>query len=150
MSLMTAGPFHPYVGGIMNFVKTCWIDEERTDQFAASALGLIGDFAETYGANVREYVLQDWVSQAISYGRQRTSSKKARANASYATQVSPLYDALLTFLGYQSYSQIDRTLTNRSTFSSIYFSVSPASHLSHTRPRSFVHGQYRRHSIRLG
>jgi len=77
-------PFQPYVAGIMNFLKTCWNDEDRTDQFATSALGLIGDFGETYRASVSESLMQDWVQQAIAYGRQRGSSKQARTNAAYA------------------------------------------------------------------
>jgi importin subunit beta-1 len=88
-SLLTlAAPFHMYVGGIMNFLHTCWRDEDRTDQFATSALGLIGDFGETYGGTVSEFLLQEWVGQAIASARQRGSSKQARTNAAYAQKVS--------------------------------------------------------------
>ena len=74
----------------MNFLRTCWADEERTDQFAASTLGLIGDFGDTYKAAVRDEIMQDWVQSAIAYGRQRGASKQARTNAAYAQRVCTL------------------------------------------------------------
>ena len=71
----------------MNFLSSCWAEDERTDQFATSTLGLIGDFGDTYKRAVREAIMQDWVMSAILYGRQRGASKQARTNAAYAQQV---------------------------------------------------------------
>ncbi|OCF37529.1 importin subunit beta-1 [Kwoniella heveanensis BCC8398] len=78
----------PYVPGIMGFLKTCWADEDRSDQFCTASLGLIGDFGEAYKAAIRDELMQDWVQTAISYGRSRGGSKQARTNAQYAQQVS--------------------------------------------------------------
>lgn len=72
----------------MNFLHSCWNDEERTDEFAVSALGLIGDFGDTYKMAVQNELMQDWVQKAISYGRQRGASKQAKSNANYAQRVS--------------------------------------------------------------
>ena len=84
-------PFRGYVGGIMHFLSGCYADEERTDQFSTSTLGLIGDFGDTYKSAVKEELMQDWVTQAIAYGRQRGASKTARTNAAYAAKVSLRY-----------------------------------------------------------
>lgn len=81
-------PFQGYVGGIMHFLAGCYADEERTDQFTTSALGLIGDFGDTYKSAVRDELMQEWVQQAIAYGRQRGASRSAKKNAAYAAKVS--------------------------------------------------------------
>ena len=78
----------------MGFLSTCWNDDERTDQFSVSTLGLIGDFGDTYKAAVRDAIMQDWVQSAIAYGRQRGASKQARTNASYAQKVNHLFHVL--------------------------------------------------------
>lgn len=88
LTLVSALPFQQFVPGIMTFLRQCWNDEERTDQFSVSTLGLIGDFGDTYKAAVREELMQDWVQQAINYGRQRGVSKQAKTNALYAQKVS--------------------------------------------------------------
>lgn len=72
----------------MGFLRSCWADEDRTDQFAVSTLGLIGDFGDTYKTAVRDELMQEWIQQAIAYGRQRGASKQARTNAAYAQKVS--------------------------------------------------------------
>ncbi|WWC67728.1 uncharacterized protein I206_101640 [Kwoniella pini CBS 10737] len=74
----------PYVPGIMGFLKTCWADEDRTDSFGTASLGLIGDFAEAYKGSIRDELLQDWVQQAIQWGRTRSGNKRAKTNAAYA------------------------------------------------------------------
>ncbi|KAK8846795.1 hypothetical protein IAR55_005883 [Kwoniella newhampshirensis] len=76
----------PYVSGIMGFLKTCWADEYRSEGFCTASLGLIGDFGDAYKANIRDDLMQNWVQDAIAYGRQRTASKQARTNAAYAQQ----------------------------------------------------------------
>ncbi|ORY27809.1 importin beta-1 subunit (Karyopherin beta-1 subunit) [Naematelia encephala] len=87
LKVADASPFRSYVPGIMGFLKACWQDDERTDTFSSSSLGLIGDFADTYKAGVRDEIMQEWVQNAIAYGRQRGSSKAARKNAIYAAKV---------------------------------------------------------------
>jgi hypothetical protein len=87
LTLVSALPFQQFVPGIMTFLRQCWNDEERTDQFSVSTLGLIGDFGDTYKAAVREELMQEWVQQAIAYGRQRGASKQAKTNALYAQKV---------------------------------------------------------------
>jgi importin subunit beta-1 len=62
-------------------------EDDRTDQFATATLGLIGDFGETYGKQVRDVLMEEWVVSAIAYGRQRGASKQARRNATYAQKV---------------------------------------------------------------
>lgn len=84
---MTATPFQKYVSGIMNFLQTCMADEERTDAFCTSTLGLIGDFGDTYKTAVKGDLLQEWVQNAIAYGRQRGASRAAKNNAAYAQKV---------------------------------------------------------------
>lgn len=91
-----ATPFQQYVPGIMGFLSTCMVDEDRTDAFVTSTLGLVGDFGDTYKRAVRDDLMQEWVQQAIAYGRQRGSSRAAKNNAAYAQKVSnsltdPLY-----------------------------------------------------------
>jgi hypothetical protein len=54
---VSALPFQQFVPGIMTFLRQCWNDEERTDQFSVSTLGLIGDFGDTYKAAVREELM---------------------------------------------------------------------------------------------
>ncbi|WVR04463.1 hypothetical protein IAU60_001466 [Kwoniella sp. DSM 27419] len=81
-----ATAMQPYVSGIMGFLKTCWADEDRTDLFCTSSLGLIGDFGEAYKGAIRDDLLQDWVARAVAYGRTRSGSKQARTNAAYAQQ----------------------------------------------------------------
>ncbi|WWD22145.1 hypothetical protein CI109_106634 [Kwoniella shandongensis] len=76
----------PYVSGIMGFLKTCWADDYRSEGFCTASLGLIGDFGDAYKANIRDDLMQNWVQDAIAYGRQRTASKQARTNAAYAQQ----------------------------------------------------------------
>jgi importin subunit beta-1 len=71
----------------MGFLRTCMSEEDRTDQFATATLGLIGDFGETYKKQVRDVLLEEWVVNAIAYGRQRGASKQARRNATYAQKV---------------------------------------------------------------
>lgn len=71
----------------MGFLRTCFADEERTDQFVTSSLGLIGDFGVTYKQSVQEDLMQEWVQEAITHGRQRGSSKQSRTNAAYAQKV---------------------------------------------------------------
>lgn len=63
-------------------------DEDRTDAFCTSTLGLIGDFGDTYKRAVKDELMQEWVQSAIAYGRQRGSSKSAKSNAAYAQKVS--------------------------------------------------------------
>lgn len=77
-------PFLQYVPGILGFVRQCIGEEERTEEFVSAALGLIGDFGDTYKSHVRDQLLQEWVQAAISVGRQRGSSKRSRTNAAYA------------------------------------------------------------------
>jgi importin subunit beta-1 len=75
----------------MGFLRTCMSEEDRTDQFATATLGLIGDFGETYKKQVRDVLLEEWVVNAIAYGRQRGASKQARRNATYAQKVGPSF-----------------------------------------------------------
>lgn len=84
----TATPFQQYVPGVMGFLQTCMDDDERTDAFVTSTLGLIGDFGDTYKRSVRDNLMQEWVQRAIQYGKQRGSSRAARNNAAYAQKVS--------------------------------------------------------------
>ena len=84
----STGAFQPYVNAIMGFLRQGWDDEDKTDQFCSSSLGLIGDFGDTYKAAVSNDLMQDWIQQAISYGRQRDASRSAKTNASYAQRVS--------------------------------------------------------------
>ena len=81
-------PFLGYVPGIMSFLKTCWNEEERTDLFCSSFLGLVGDFGTTYQEQVKNDLMQEWVQQAISLERRRGASKTAKMNAAYAQRVS--------------------------------------------------------------
>jgi importin subunit beta-1 len=71
----------------MGFLASCMADQERTDAFCTSTLGLIGDFGDTYKRSVRDDLMQEWVQGAIAYGRQRGASKAARTNAAYAQKV---------------------------------------------------------------
>lgn len=95
----------------MGFLASCWNDDERTDQFSVSSLGLIGDFGDTYESSVRDVLMQEWVQGAISYGRQRGASKQARTNAAYAQKVRILFGFsetnLMIATGYQGLDQID-------------------------------------------
>ncbi|KAK4686304.1 importin subunit beta-1, partial [Tremellales sp. Uapishka_1] len=77
-------PFLQYVPGIMSFLQVCMADTDRTDAFAVSTLGLIGDFGDTYKSAVKDQLLAEWVQSAIAYGRQRGSSRTAKTNAAYA------------------------------------------------------------------
>lgn len=77
-------PFLQYVPGILGFLRQCIGEEERTEEFVSSALGLIGDFGDTYKTHIRDELVQEWVQNAISIGRQRGSSKSSRTNAAYA------------------------------------------------------------------
>lgn len=88
-SSWTAAAFQPYVSPIMGFLRTCFADPDRTEEFCISAVGLIGDFGDTYKAAVKNELLQDWVPAAITYVRQVRGSKQARQNASYAQRVRP-------------------------------------------------------------
>lgn len=72
----------------MNFLHGCWQDEDRTDTFMTSTLGLIGDFGDTFKTDVKSELLQDWVQIAITDARSRGSSKQTRTNAAYAAKVS--------------------------------------------------------------
>ena len=72
----------------MNFLQTCMADDERTDAFCTSTLGLIGDFGDTYKAAVKDDLMKEWVQSAIAYGRQRGASRAAKNNAAYAQKVS--------------------------------------------------------------
>jgi len=111
LQLTSAAPFQPYVGGIMGFLSSCWNEDERTDQFAVSTLGLIGDFGDTYKSSVRDALMQEWVQSAIAYGRQRGASKQARTNAAYAQKVRPFRARpVLTMLsGHQGSLQVAAT-----------------------------------------
>ena len=83
-----AEPFRQYISGIMGFLRDCWGDEDRSDQFAIATLGLIGDFGDTYRQAVASDLLQPWVSQAVTWGRTSTPpSRQLRANAAYASKV---------------------------------------------------------------
>ncbi|KAL7418539.1 karyopherin Kap95 [Cryptotrichosporon argae] len=77
-------PFVPYVAGILGFVRMCFQDEDRTEEFVTGALGLIGDFADTYKGQIKGELLQDWVQGAVALGRARGMSKQSRTNAAYA------------------------------------------------------------------
>jgi importin subunit beta-1 len=72
----------------MVFLAGCFRDEEKTDSFVTSLLGLIGDFGDTYKGQVRDDLMQEWIQEAIQYGRQRGASKSARNNSQYAQKVS--------------------------------------------------------------
>ncbi len=71
----------------MSFLKSCLEDEERTEAFIVSTLGLIGDFGDTFKASVRDQLLTEWVQKAIATGRARGASKQSRTNAAYAQRV---------------------------------------------------------------
>ncbi|WVQ84051.1 hypothetical protein IAT38_006196 [Cryptococcus sp. DSM 104549] len=73
-----------YVPGILNFLQTCWADESKNDQFCASSLGLIGDFASCYKGAIRDELMSNWIQEAISAGKSRNASKSMKTNASYA------------------------------------------------------------------
>lgn len=73
----------------MGFLSSCWSDEEHTEQFAASSLGLIGDFGDTYKTAVRDALMQEWVQIALGSVRQKGTMKLARINALYAQKVRP-------------------------------------------------------------
>nr|ODO01077.1 importin subunit beta-1 [Cryptococcus depauperatus CBS 7855] len=73
-----------YVPGILSFLETCWADKERSEGFCAASLGLIGDFASAFKADIRDQITQTWVQEAITAGRTRTASKQSKANAAYA------------------------------------------------------------------
>lgn len=77
-------PFLQYVPGILGFLRTCLAEEDRTEEFVGAALGLIGDFGDTFKQAVRDDICQEWVQQAISIGRQRGASRSSRTNAAYA------------------------------------------------------------------
>jgi hypothetical protein len=64
------------------------IEEDTTDEFVYNALGLIGDIGTNFGAAAKESLMTDWVSDAISQGRARHSSKRTRTHAAYAQKVN--------------------------------------------------------------
>ncbi|TYJ54307.1 hypothetical protein B9479_005066 [Cryptococcus floricola] len=74
----------PYVGGILGFLQTCWADEDRSEGFCTSSLGLIGDFASVFKTQVSDDITKVWVQEAISAGRNRSASKQSKTNAAYA------------------------------------------------------------------
>lgn len=77
-------PFLQFVPGILGFLRTCLAEEDRTEEFVTSSLGLIGDFGDTYKAAVRDELNAEWIQTAIQIGRQRGASKHSRTNAAYA------------------------------------------------------------------
>lgn len=72
----------------MGFLETCMNDDDRTDAFVSSALGLIGDFADAFKSQIRDELLKPWVGMQISYGKGKGYPKATRANAKYAQDVS--------------------------------------------------------------
>jgi importin subunit beta-1 len=72
----------------MGFIHECWKSEARTDHFHAQALGLIGDFGDTFKAQVADSLRQEWVTKIAQEGRHKPASLKTRQNARWAQQVS--------------------------------------------------------------
>ena len=94
-----ASPFAPFVPGIMQFIQTCYSDADRSEDMQSSALGLIGDFGETFGAQVRDALAQDWVQNMIRESRSRQMNKTTRNNAAYAQKVRFIRSYRTTALG---------------------------------------------------
>ena len=83
-----AQAFKPYVSGIVSFLRNCWVDEEKTDAFCASLINLLGDFGDTYRRDVRDELMQEWVQDAVAYGRSGKGSRSAKDGAAYLQSVS--------------------------------------------------------------
>jgi hypothetical protein len=88
MAHSSAQAFKPYVSGIVGFLRNCWLDEERTDAFCASLINLLGDFGDTYRRDVRDELMQEWVQDAVAYGRSGKGSRSAKDGAAYLQSVS--------------------------------------------------------------
>ena len=113
----------------MVFLAGCFRDEEKTDSFVTSLLGLIGDFGDTYKTQVRDDLMQEWIQDAIQYGRQRGASKSARNNSQYAQKVSRVCEARALLMLRLS----RRSRGRRSDVAQTARSASASSHVRHHR-----------------
>ncbi|KDQ54461.1 hypothetical protein JAAARDRAFT_38128 [Jaapia argillacea MUCL 33604] len=68
----------PYVSSMLELVQRCLADEEKTDNLAKLAYGLIGDIADCFPAGqIKQLLLAEWVgSELRSRGRFPPETKK--------------------------------------------------------------------------
>jgi len=87
-----AGLLVPYSQNILDLIRRCLADEERTDSLMRLSFGLIGDLADAFpGGQIKNHLLQPWLASELrSKGRMPPETKKtmrwAREMLKTATQ----------------------------------------------------------------
>eukprot|EP01027_Heterolobosea_sp_BB2_P009847 GEZU01014486.1.p1 GENE.GEZU01014486.1~~GEZU01014486.1.p1 ORF type:complete len:462 (-),score=177.24 GEZU01014486.1:84-1469(-) len=61
-----AAAFHPYVDGLVAFIRLVASDEKIDETVFRNAVGVIGDLANVYGAKIRPVLSQDFVNRMVT------------------------------------------------------------------------------------
>ncbi|CAO3590196.1 unnamed protein product [Absidia cylindrospora] len=72
----------PYMNSIFLFINSLSMDQNRSDDLTRALIGLVGDLAETFGANIKPYLDADWVPKLLREGRIGRHTTKATKDTS--------------------------------------------------------------------
>lgn len=62
----------PYTNNLFNFLHLCLTDQDRTEAVIRPAIGLLGDLADAFGAQLKAPLSQEWVGDSFRVARART------------------------------------------------------------------------------
>jgi importin subunit beta-1 len=79
----------PYVSSIFTFLHLTLTDQDRTDLILRSAIGLLGDIAETFpNGQLKEPLSSPWVTDLLKAGRTKLGGPETKRVAKWAKEVS--------------------------------------------------------------
>ncbi|GAA5804019.1 armadillo-type protein [Helicostylum pulchrum] len=59
----------PFLPHVFDFIRSVAVDQNRTDTLTRSIIGLLGDLAETFETQLKNFFVQDWVNQLLRDAR---------------------------------------------------------------------------------
>lgn len=77
----------PFVPSIFAFLHLVLTDSERTEALVRSSVGLIGDLASEFKGQIKDVLIQDWVTESIKVARTRVGNQETKNVAKWAREV---------------------------------------------------------------
>ena len=73
---------------MLNFLQLAIEDVDRSEAVVRGGLGLLGDLADTFSqGQIKDLLLQEWISNALKSGRGKGMSTETRKTARWTREV---------------------------------------------------------------
>ncbi|CAO3683770.1 unnamed protein product [Rhizopus microsporus] len=78
----------PYLPPVFEFIHVIAADPTKGDSLTRSIIGLLGDLAETFGLQLKDFFLQDWIAQLLKEARtSRHCGQSTKETARWAKEM---------------------------------------------------------------